>query len=163
MSNWTTETLVNHPNFGKLVLQKSSARREEIPVAVSTANLGRRADLRIVFKGQVRGGKNNIIITRTGRRFPNKEWAKWRDEAVRSVLSQLPKGFQTITEPVSVRLDYVAGDKRRRDFPAICDAIWHVLEKAGVVADDTLLWPTQSSRNYDKISPRCEITIKEAV
>jgi len=58
----------------------------------------------------------------------------------------------------SVRLDYVAEDRRRRDFPAICDALWHALERAGVVTDDTLLWPAQSSRSYDKAAPGCTIT-----
>jgi Holliday junction resolvase RusA-like endonuclease len=105
------------------------------------------------------GGKNNIRITRTGHRFPNKKWAVWRDEAVRGVREQLSRHFKTITEPVNVRVTYVAGDRRRRDCPAILDAVWHVLEKAGVVADDTLLWPVESIRSYDKDSPRCEIEV----
>jgi hypothetical protein len=32
------------------------------------------------------------------------------------------------------------------------------LEKAGVVADDTLLWAVQSSRSYDKAAPGVTIT-----
>jgi Holliday junction resolvase RusA-like endonuclease len=113
---------------------------------------------RIVICGQIRGGKNNIIITRTGRRFPNPKWAAWRDAAVMEVQMQLPRGFAAFTQPVNVRLDYVAGDHRRRDNPAIVDAIWHCLEKAGVVSDDVLLWPTESSRSYDKDNPRATIT-----
>jgi Holliday junction resolvase RusA-like endonuclease len=113
---------------------------------------------RLVICGQIRGGKNNIIITRTGRRFPNPKWAAWRDAAVMEVQRQLPRGFAAFTQPVNVRLEYVAGDHRRRDNPAIVDAIWHVLEKAGVVTDDVLLWPTESSRGYDKDSPRAVIT-----
>jgi Holliday junction resolvase RusA-like endonuclease len=113
--------------------------------------------LRIVICHQVMGGKNNICITRTGHRFPNKKWAAWRDEAVRGVLEQLPRGFKTISAPVNVRVTYVAGDRRRRDCPAILDAVWHVLEKSGVVSDDTLLWPVESSRTFDQDSPRCEI------
>lgn len=105
-------------------------------------------DFRLYFDGQIRGGKNNIIITRTGRRFPKPEWAKWRDTAVASVKSQLPAGFKMIERPVNVHLDYFAGDKRRRDMPAIIDAIFNVLEKAGVVADDTLLWVSRSERFY---------------
>jgi len=58
-----------------------------------------------------------------------------------------------------MHLSYLAGDKRRRDNPAIVDAIFHVLEKAGVVADDTLIWPVASSRGYDKENPRAEITL----
>jgi len=118
--------------------------------------------LTICLIGQVRGGKNNICITRTGRRFPNHEWAKWRDMQVAYVRQQLPEGFVPFAAPVSVRVSYVAGDKRRRDFPAICDAVWHVLEKAGVVTDDTFLWPQESTRGYDKANPRCEVEFMTA-
>jgi len=94
-----------------------------------------------------------MVVTRSGLHFPKKEWAKWRDEKVAEVKSQLPLGWGPLEIPVDMHLKYVSGDKRRRDFPAICDAIYHVLEKAGVVKDDTQLWPVQSSREYDKTSP----------
>ena len=71
---------------------------------------------------------------------------------------QLPAHWKPVARPVNVRLDYVAGDKRRRDMPAIVDAIWHAMEKAGVVEDDTLLWISQSTRSYSKESPGCTIT-----
>jgi Holliday junction resolvase RusA-like endonuclease len=122
-----------------------------------TKVLAREPLRRIVITGQIRGGKNNINITRSGRRFPNPAWATWRDDAVMQVKAQIPFGFQTLTEPVNIRLDYYAGDRRRRDCPAVLDAVWHVLEKAGVVKDDMLLWPSQSSRSYDKLNPRCVI------
>ena len=111
----------------------------------------------IKIHGQIRGGKNNMVVTRGGLHFPKPEWAKWRDLAVALVQVQLSGDWNPISKPVNVRVTYVAGDRRRRDCPAIFDAVWHVLEKAGVVADDTLLWPVESSRSYDKDSPRCEI------
>ena len=114
--------------------------------------------LRLVICGQIRGGKNGVKTTRTGDRYPDKKWAAWRDAAVSGIRQQLPKGFTAFAQPVNVRLEYVAGDKRRRDNPAIVDSIWHCLEKAGVVTDDTLLWPTKSSRSYDKDNPRAVIT-----
>ena len=111
----------------------------------------------IVIPTQIHGGKNAIKITRSGRRYPDKKWAEWRDKMVAIVKKQLPLGFKTITEPVNVRIDYTTGDKRRRDFPAICDSIWHILEKACVVSDDVLLWPKISSRKYDKSNPNAVI------
>ena len=123
----------------------------------SIADINAPQKLCLVLKGQVRGGKNNITVTRTGKRIPNAKWAKWRDEQVKLVKSQLPKGFKTITVDTSITLDYAAGDRRRRDMPAIIDSVFHVLEKAGVVSDDTLLWVTGSSRTYSKESPCCEI------
>lgn len=116
------------------------------------------AGLRLVICGQIRGGKNGVKTTRKGKRYPDKKWAAWRDDAVRGIRAQLPNGFTAFDQPVNVRLEYVAGDKRRRDNPAIVDSIWHCLEKAGVVSDDTLLWPAESSRSYDKDSPRAVIT-----
>lgn len=104
----------------------------------------------------VRGEKNNLIVTRTGLRFPRPEWARWRDAAVKEVRTQA--GDSTpISEPTDIELHYYAGDKRRRDMPAVVDAVFHVLEKAGVVADDSLLWVAKSSRGYDKDNPRAEI------
>ena len=108
--------------------------------------------------GQIRGGKNNMIVTRTGKHFPKPEWARWRDTTVSELQRQLPAHWKPVAVPMNVRLDYVAGDKRRRDMPAIIDAIWHAMEKAGVVEDDTLLWVSQSSRAYSKESPCAVIT-----
>jgi len=110
------------------------------------------------FTGQIRGGKNNMVVMRTGHRFPKPEWAKWRDASVREIKGQLPPGFRPIEIPTDIRMDYIASDKRRRDMPAIIDAIFHVLEKAGVVKDDTLLWIAESTRGYSKESPSATIT-----
>ena len=97
-------------------------------------------------------------VTRTGRHYAKPTFKRWRDDAVRQIQNQIPVGFRQIFEPCKVRLDYVAGDKRRRDMPAVLDAVWHVLEKAGMVKDDTLLWAVQSSRSYDKAAPGVTIT-----
>lgn len=113
----------------------------------------------ITLMGQVRGGKNNMIVTRSGLRFPKKEWAKWRDAAVSEVRKQLPPGWAPIATPTLIEMSYVAGDKRRRDMPAIIDAVFHVLEKAGFVVDDTLLWVAVSSRIYSKAFPMVTITV----
>ena len=125
------------------------------PVAPRCADVPR---LVLRLKGQVRGGKNNMGRTKTGKSYPKKLFADWRAEAIRQIKTQLPSGWTPIAVPCNVRLDYVAEDRRRRDFPAICDALWHALERAGVVKDDTLLWPAQSSRSYDKAAPGVTIT-----
>ena len=123
------------------------------PVAQRSADVPK---LVLRLTGQVRGGKNNMGRTKTGKSYPKKLFADWRAEAIRQIRAQFIG--EPIAVPCNVRLDYVAEDRRRRDFPAICDALWHALERAGVVADDTLLWPAQSSRSYDKAAPGCTIT-----
>ena len=117
--------------------------------------------LHIVIAGQIKGGKNNMVVTRDGKHFPKREWAKWRDEAVEQVKAQLHRNHVPFSKPVLVTFGYYAGDKRRRDEPAIKDAVWHVLERAGVVHDDCLLWTTHSWRNYDKQNPRVELWFAE--
>ena len=117
-------------------------KKSELPIVLGPA------DWSFKISGQILGGKNNIIITRSGKRIPSATWAAWRDKAVAEVRAQLPKDWEAITVPVNVQLDYVAGDRLRRDMPAPIDSVWHVLEKAGVVADDTLLWVARSSRRY---------------
>ena len=130
------------------------------PVAPRAADVPR---LVLRLKGQVRGGKNNMGRTKTGKSYPKKLFADWRAEAIRQIRAQLPSGWTPIAVPVNVRIDYVAEDRRRRDFPAICDALWHALERAGVVSDDTLLWPAQSSRSYDKAAPGVTITFLDTL
>ncbi len=117
----------------------------------------------IIIEGQILGGKNNMIVTRTGHRFPKPAWAKWRNATVAAVKAQIPAGFKPYDAPVNARLTYVAGDRRRRDMPAIIDSIFHVLEKAGVVTDDTYVWFTESSRNYDKSKPRAVIDFLKSI
>jgi len=117
-----------------------------------------RPGISVTILGQIRGGKNNMIVTKRGKHVPKKPWAKWRDQAVTQVQSQIMH-LEPFNTPTNVRIDYVAGDRKRRDFPAICDSIWHVLEKAGFVTDDTFLWPAQSTRSYDKANPRATITV----
>jgi len=123
------------------------------PVAPRGADVPR---LVLRLKGQCRGGKNGMGVTRTGRHYAKPVFKRWRDDAVRQIHEQFIG--EPIAVPCKVRLDYVAGDKRRRDMPAVLDAVWHVLEKSGVVADDTLLWAVQSSRSYDKAAPGVTIT-----
>lgn len=113
----------------------------------------------LCLTGQIRGGKNNMGVTKSGRHYPRPTWAKWRDAAVWELRAQLPSGWKSIKEPVSVRLDYTAGDRKRRDQPAVLDAIFHCLEKAGVVEDDTFLWVAQSTRAYSANGGKAIITI----
>lgn len=114
--------------------------------------------LTIRLTGQVRGGKNAMGVTRSGRHYARSPFKKWRDAAVSEIVAQLPQGFYPFWKPANVRLEYVSGDKRRRDMPAVIDAVWHALERAGAVQDDAILWVTESSRSYDKANPGVTIT-----
>lgn len=101
---------------------------------------------KFTFKGQPPSGKNAIIITRTGKRFPSARFSKWKREVMPCLSMQLrAQGLLNfpLSQPCSVTIDYYTADKRRRDMPGIIDAIWHVLEKVGIVSDDTFLGGTK--------------------
>ena len=113
--------------------------------------------VRITLKGQVRGGKNNMGVTAKGIHYPRPDFKAWRDEAIRQVKSQY--SGEMLTMPLVATIAYYAGDNRRRDIPAILDAIWHVLERSGVVVDDALIKDVHFSTDYDKANPRAVILL----
>lgn len=98
-------------------------------------------NLEFQITGQCPSGKNAVVITRSGHRFPGKRFVKWRDGALKEIQPQKNKvkSWLPLSQPVNVDIQYTAGDKRRRDAPGILDAIWHLLEKAEIVTDDTFL------------------------
>lgn len=91
--------------------------------------------------GQCPSGKNAITITRMGHRFPNQRFVDWRFDAMKQLFAQLKeiKAELPFSFPVEVEVEYTAKDRIRRDVPGIVDALWHLLEKVGVVTDDTFL------------------------
>ena len=110
------------------------------------------------LNGRLKSGKNQVQITRTGQRYPKKDFKVWRDE----MLKQIGDVAQPIEGPVEMIVDYVPGDLLRRDVPGMMDAICHLLEKAGIVFDDAQVknvqwhqWP------LDRANPKCRVTIEE--
>ena len=110
----------------------------------------------IRFTGQIKGGKNNMLVLRNGMHIPKKPFKDWRDNAVIEVKAQK---IPLHDVPCSVDILYTAGDRRRRDVPAILDAIFHVLERAGVVKDDSLIENVNFKKFYDKELPGVLMTI----
>lgn len=145
--------MITPDQFQKMDVRNEANKRKGIAVEKATLQAPDSPTAVLVITGQIRGGKNNMIVTRTGMHFPKPEWAKWRDEAVVEIKRQLPPCFKPLDVPINMRLKYIAGDKRRRDMPAILDSIFHVLEKSGVVVDDTQIWCNESTRSYDKEHP----------
>ena len=112
------------------------------------------------INGIIRGGKNHIGITRTGRRYPLKNWAKWRDQVVAELWRQA-LGEKILDKPCHFIANYWKGDRRKRDVPAMLDSLYHCFERAGVVKDDSLFeGVTWVPRGYDKINPRVVVEIR---
>lgn len=97
--------------------------------------------------GNMPSGKNRIIVTRTGHRFPDPKsrFPKWRDEALKQLAEQVYR-IETVhscpfpvTNKCKLIVDYVPGDRIVRDVPGLLDALCHVLERAGIVTNDGLI------------------------
>lgn len=96
--------------------------------------------------GQLPSGKNAVQVTRAGRRYPGDRFKNWRDQMFLMMAAQrVPVSL--LDKPLSMTVDYTAGDKRRRDVPGMLDAILHLIEKWGLVADDRWIedvcWTTE--------------------
>lgn len=114
----------------------------------------------IQLNGQIRGGKNSVKTTRSGHRYPNPVFAKWRDGAVKEIWSQVKPGTPFILD-CGATIQYWHGDKIRRDVPALIDGIWHVLERAGVVKDDALIKEVHwLPMGLDRKKPRAVIVLE---
>ena len=106
--------------------------------------------MRLVFelKGQCLSGKNHKQITRTGHCYPTKRWAAWRDEMVMAIKQQDRRQPVTLLRDLfKATVVFTHADKRRRDVPGMLDALCHVLERAGIVKDDSQIvaWDVQTN------------------
>lgn len=95
--------------------------------------------LELHFKGQVRGGKNNMKVTRTGHHYPDPNFVKWRNDMFRQIKEQIPVVVKIVDKSCHWVFEYTPEDARRRDVPAILDAIFHVLERSFIVSDDSII------------------------
>lgn len=91
--------------------------------------------------GQIPSGKNAVIVTRTGHRFPAKRFKEWLSGAMLDILQQKfylqSRGQQfPLERPVKLIVNYTPGDLRTRDVSGMADALLHLLEKAGIVKND---------------------------
>ena len=121
--------------------------------------------LTFTIHSQIIGGKNQMQIDpRSGRHYPNKKFAAWRDRVVRDLrfyLDQI-KFTEPFDKPVSILVRYWKFDNRRRDVPALWDSLFHVCERANVVTDDWLFQDCYwISVKQDKEEPRVEVVIEE--
>lgn len=111
--------------------------------------------------GQIPSGKNAVIVTRSGMRFPSKRFKAWRDEVLPQLTIQ--RGECTLfplQTPISLECEYTPGDRRTRDVSGMLDALFHVIVKAGLLVDDGLVWAVTWRRNeMDRQKPGLRFTM----
>ena len=111
--------------------------------------------------GQMKSGKNRVLITRKGHRYAPKSFAAWRDMVVPEL--ELQRGKCTlfpVSTPVTLECEYTPGDARTRDVDGMLGALLHVIVKAGLLVDDGLVWAVTWRRNeMDRQKPGLRFTM----
>ena len=117
--------------------------------------------MKLTILGQIKSGKNNMRMTRTGKHYPNPEWAKWRNNVLDQIKEQNIGQWEKFDAPCRVTVRYWKGDLRRRDVPGMIDALWHCFERSGIVSDDKWFehveWIPMGIDDND--NPRVEVEI----
>jgi len=96
-------------------------------------------EITFALSGALPSGKNQVgIDTRGGRvrRFPNKRFERWRQEAAITLLTQVRVDEKPLRGPLVARIMYNPGDRITRDLPGMMDALWHLAEYCGLVEND---------------------------
>ena len=119
--------------------------------------------MKITIQGHPASKKNSqqiIVNKRTGRPMliQGKIYREYEKHALKQLLTF---GNICYVEPVMVSVQYFVKDKRRRDLLNLLAATADILEKSGLVLDDTLIVSVDGSRivGVDRENPRAEITI----
>lgn len=100
------------------------------------------------------------MVSRYGHHYPNKSWAQWRDGIV-GYLTKL-QNLDRFENPCRLTIQYWYGDRRRRDIPGMVDALYHCLERSGILKDDSLVTELHwHPMGYDKANPRVTLKIEE--
>lgn len=114
-----------------------------------------------LIAGQMKSGKNRVLITRKGRRYAPKSFAQWRDVVVEQLEHQKTNGSYPITSTVSLECEYTPGDSRTRDVDGMLGALLHVIVKAGLLVDDGLVWAVTWRRmEMDREKPGLRFTLR---
>lgn len=106
--------------------------------------------------GKMQSGKNRVLITRKGQRYPPKRFKVWRD----AMLAQIGRIDRPFIGPVTLIVEYVPQDKIRRDATGILDAICHLLERSGIVTDDAQVKTIQWTEFPIAAKGGCIVTVK---
>jgi len=112
--------------------------------------------LTFTLRGKMKSGKNEVMTTSRGMRYPKAQFKVWRSD----MLEQIGYIARPFVGPVALVVDYVPQDKIRRDAPGILDAICHLLEKAGIVTDDAQVKTIHWTEFVPEKAGHCTVTIK---
>lgn len=113
------------------------------------------------LSGKLPSGKNAVIVTRTGHRFPAKRFTEWRTLALKELQAQCDGIPQPLRHRLALIVDYTPGDLRVRDVAGMLDAICHLLERSGLIENDGLIRDcTWHEFPMDRARPQATVTLR---
>jgi hypothetical protein len=127
----------------------------------------------LVLHGQLPSGKNQVGIrqeeaevpfeTGKSRHHPYARFDRWRRDAEKQVLLQVGRWRASlpVSVPMLMYVWYWPGDRRTRDRSGMEDALFHLFEHAGIIANDGLIEdPMWRTMPLDKQDPRVVIVLR---
>lgn len=111
--------------------------------------------------GETPAKKNSRITLPNGKTIPSKRYRDWRGSALPQVFRQIGGPRPAINEPCEVAMEFVHGDRRRRDCDNGASSVLDLLVDAGVLADDNweIVRSLKVSNAYEKGNPRVAVRI----
>ena len=110
--------------------------------------------------GETPSKKNSRITLKNGMNIPSKCYRNWHKDAELQIKKQaIPE--KPIDSPVVVYLEFVHGDRRRRDSDNGTSSIMDLLQDCKVISDDNwqIIQTIIVTNKYDKGNAACFVTI----
>ena len=114
----------------------------------------------LILPGETPAKKNSRIVLRNGINIPSKQYQQWHTGAMCEVFRQVK--IRNISEPCTVRLEFVHGDLSRRDSDNGCSSIMDLLVDCNVLQDDNwqIVKHIEIKNRYEKNNAHCVIQIE---
>lgn len=117
--------------------------------------------------GEVPSKKNGRVVDRrSGKNFPSKQYQRWHDDAVLSLMTQ-ERPSEPIEKCTSVCMVFYHADKIRRDTNNQMASVFDLLVDCGVLTDDNWrVTGVESGKGVlctDGEGARCEVQIETEV
>lgn len=128
--------------------------------------------LHLQLRGQLPSGKNaqgirydsveGLLGAGGPRKHPSQRFVHWREDAQKQLLTQMRnwKSVCPIAVPMMLYVWYWPGDRLARDRSGMLDALFHLFERSGVIANDKWIEdPVWRTMPMDRTNPRVELVL----
>ena len=113
--------------------------------------------------GETPAKKNSRINLKNGISIPSERYREWHSDAemqLRGLRGSLPES--PIETQCEITLNFIHGDKRRRDSDNGTSSIMDLLVDCGILSDDNwnIVRTIHVLNNYQKNEPKCDVLIR---